>query len=78
MKDAAPANRLAQIREEAGMSRPALADHLGIGETQVKRMENGSVLIASKHIGPLTRLFDVTSDYLLGLDRQPLETGKAA
>lgn len=73
-------NRLQEIRETADppMSRAALADFLGISEIQVRRLEEQKLLIPTKYLGALTQRFGVSSDHLLGLDREPIETGKAA
>jgi transcriptional regulator with XRE-family HTH domain len=78
MTTTAPINRLTDLREEAEMSPAALADLVGVGETQVRRWEKGDALIPTKHLAVITARFDVSADHLLGLDREPATTAKAA
>jgi transcriptional regulator with XRE-family HTH domain len=79
MSDSQPLNRLAELREAMGMSRAGLADLVGVGEHQVRRWEAGELLIPTRHLVALADHFDVTTDHLLGLDREPTEpVGKAA
>jgi transcriptional regulator with XRE-family HTH domain len=72
------ANRLEQLREDAGISRPAIADLVGVGEHQVRRWEANEVLIPTKHLEALTEKFGVSVEYLMGWDREPAAAGKAA
>jgi len=78
MTNATPVNRLTELRETAGLSPAALADLVGVAETQVRRWERGDVLIPTKYLAPITARLDVTADHLLGLDREPTPTVKAA
>jgi repressor LexA len=64
----APSNRLRELREHKGMSRAAVAAHVGVGEQQVRRWEDNDLLIPTKYLASLIGLFEVTADYLLGLD----------
>ncbi len=68
MTDAAHTNRLKELREAADLSRPAVADLLGIGEHQVRRWESGETQIPTKHLVSLADRLGVTTDHLLGRD----------
>jgi DNA-binding Xre family transcriptional regulator len=70
-------NRLAELREDRGVSRRDLAVALDVTEESIRRMERPGELIPAKYIGTLVRHLDCTADHLLGLDRQP-STGAAA
>ncbi len=75
---AKPGNRLQPLREAAEISRAGLADHVGVGEHQVRRWEANEVLIPTKYLAALTELLDCTVEHLMGWDREPAESGKAA
>jgi transcriptional regulator with XRE-family HTH domain len=63
-----PTNRLLELRTARNLSRVAIAAHLDIGEHQVRRWESGT-LIPTKYLAPLSEFFGVSTDHLLGLDR---------
>jgi transcriptional regulator with XRE-family HTH domain len=63
-------NRLFELREAAGISRPGLADLVGVGEHQVRRWESSDVLIPSRHLPVLAERFDCTVEHLMGWDRE--------
>lgn len=73
------ANRLKEIRESKDPRVEAydIAAYLRVSVSTVSRWDGGKD-IPTKHVGPLTAFLDVTADHLLGLDRQPLQSGKAA
>jgi len=74
----ASTNRLEQLREAAGISRAGLADRVGVGEHQVRRWEANEVLIPTKYLAQLTELLDCTVEHLMGWDRQPTDSQRAA
>lgn len=78
MTNATPTNRLTELRESAGISPAALADLVGVAETQVRRWERGDVLIPTKYLASITARLNVSSDHLLGLDREPAATSAEA
>jgi transcriptional regulator with XRE-family HTH domain len=71
-------NRLRTLRERDELSRAAVAVQVGVGEQQVRRWEDNELLIPTKHLPALTVLFGVTVEHLMGWDREPATTGKAA
>jgi transcriptional regulator with XRE-family HTH domain len=77
MNEGAPLNRLTELREAAGISRPGLADLVGVGEHQVRRWESGEVLVPSKHLPLLAERFGCTVEHLMGWDRSEAKAGAA-
>jgi transcriptional regulator with XRE-family HTH domain len=60
-------DRLKQLREGIGWTQQELAQKCGITKVQVHRYENGSSVPPADKLKLLAELFNVTSDYLLGL-----------
>lgn len=79
MSERLPGNlqeRLRELREEHGYSsRNKLADVLGIDRTTYSRIENGTTkTINSDVLVKLAELYDVSTDYILGLSDTPEKT----
>lgn len=67
------ADRLREVREEAGESRKDLGDILGVGISQVSEMENGRKGTTLERLALICRHYKVSADYLLGLtDRREM------
>lgn len=58
-------NRILSCRKKAGMSQEALAAELNISRQAVSRWETGEVLPDTEKIIQLSKLFHVSTDYLL-------------
>lgn len=72
-------NRLKELREAAGLHLVEVAAACKVSERTARRWENRELDIPIGALPALKVLFGgVTSDHLLGLDREPTETGKAA
>ena len=63
--------RLAEARKKAGMSQNAVAEALGIPQQQYSRYENGKNEIPVRYIIQLCKLYYVTSDWLLDIEKAP-------
>jgi transcriptional regulator with XRE-family HTH domain len=63
--------RLRQLREAAGYSRKRFAEILAMGEAQVARYERGESDATGDVLARIAKLFDVSTDYLLGLTDNP-------
>jgi transcriptional regulator with XRE-family HTH domain len=61
------AQRLRDLREEAGEDRKTLADFLGVSVSQVSEMENGRKGTTMERLVLLCEHYKVSADYLLGL-----------
>ena len=60
--------RLRALREENNLTQRQLAEQIGYGKSSVSFWENDLKDPTSKVIINLSKLFKVTSDYLLGLE----------
>lgn len=60
-------NRLRELRLEREISQKQLAKMLQIQNSAVSKYENGRVALSDETICKLTKIFDVSADYLLGL-----------
>jgi hypothetical protein len=74
-----PDNRLAELMDAQEVSALDLAVDLGVTEGTVVRLRRPACAIPTKYLSTLTARFSVTSDHLLGLDRESTPTtAKAA
>lgn len=62
------AQRLKELRTEKGLSIQALAREVGIGSSSLCRWENNQAEVKGSQLITLARFFNVTTDYLLGLE----------
>lgn len=62
------AERLKELRQERGLSIAVLGKQTDIGAASIFRWEQGERDIKSDYLIRLSRFFDVTTDYLLGLE----------
>ena len=57
--------KIVLLRKKAGLSQEAMAEKLGVSRQAVSRWEVGSALPDASNVLQLSRLFSVTTDYLL-------------
>ena len=62
------AERLKDLRTEKGLSIKALSEVTQIGVASICRWENGKADVKGSQLVVLAKFFDVTVDYLLGLE----------
>lgn len=62
------AERLKELRTDRGLSIAALGKELKIGVASIFRWENNQSDVKSDQLVTIARFFDVTTDYLLGLE----------
>ena len=67
MKNMFP-ERLKELRVELNLSIEKLAKETAIGSSTISRWENGQADIKSQQLIILAKFFDVSVDYLLGLE----------
>lgn len=60
-------NRLRELRVEKGMTRKALADFLFVSERLISYWENGERECSFDMLIKISKIFNVTIDYLLGV-----------
>lgn len=61
-------DKIVNLRKERGLSQEELAEKLGISRQAVSRWEGGYALPDAQNVLQLSKLFDVTADYLLNDD----------
>lgn len=60
-------NRIRELRKSLSMSQEALAERIGTTQQAVSRMENNANDIPSDLLIEMSKKFNVTTDYLLGI-----------
>ena len=70
--------RIRDLREDSDLTQRALADMLHIRQNTLSQYETGQRQIPLSLLVELARLFDTSTDYLLGLtnERRPYPRGK--
>ena len=63
------ADRIKHLREVNGMTQSALAKKQGITRSSVNAWEMGISVPSTQNIVELSRIFCVSTDYLLGVDK---------
>ena len=58
------------LREQSGLSQSSLAKKLGVTRSAVNAWEMGLSVPTAQYIVELSRLFQVSSDFLLGLNNE--------
>ncbi len=61
-------DKIIQLRKSNGWSQEDLAEKMNVSRQAISRWENGTALPDSNNILQLSKLFDVTADYLLNDD----------
>ena len=59
-----------ELREDNDKTQQELADYLGTSQTMYARYERGANELPIRHLISLCKLYNVSSDYLLGLSDQ--------
>lgn len=61
------ADRIKELRESKNLTQTELARHLGITRSSVNAWEMGVSVPSTTYLVELARLFNISTDYLLGL-----------
>ena len=61
-------DKIISLRKANGWSQEALAERMNVSRQAVSRWENGTALPDAQNVWQLSRLFHVTTDYLLNDD----------
>lgn len=59
--------RIRDLREDNEYTQEYIAHYLGTSQTMYARYERGANELPLHHLIPLCKLYNVTSDYILGL-----------
>lgn len=77
MKNELAANKLGQkiknLRRNAGLTQEKFAEKLGVSRTAVAKWENGYAEPTLQNIIGISEIFDVSSDFLLGIEKNETE-----
>ena len=65
-------NKILTLLKEQKKTQKQLMEHLGLGKTAFTGWKNGENSSYKKHIGKIAEFFDVSTDYLLGIEKKPL------
>lgn len=60
--------RLRELRQEKGLSMKKLGEAVGLSASAICLWENGTYDISSENLITLAKFFQVSTDYLLGLE----------
>lgn len=60
------------LREDYDLTQTQVAEHLGTSQTMYARYERGANELPIHHLISLCKLYNVSSDYLLGLSNQKI------
>ena len=71
------ADILKDLRAKSGLSQGQLAKAISVSAGNVSDWEIGKTKPGYVALSALARFFDVSADYLLELDKQPVKTGDA-
>lgn len=61
--------KIRDLREDNDFTQQQIADYLGTSQTMYARYERGANELPIRHLIALCKLYNVTSDYILGLDK---------
>jgi len=62
--------RIKQARKTRRLTQAELAQAIGVRQEQITRWEKGLISPAKVHLAELARVFDCTTDWLLGIDAE--------
>lgn len=61
--------RICELRREHGLTQQDVADVLGTSQTMVARYERGANELPVHHLISLSKLYNVTTDYILNMEK---------
>ena len=62
-------NRIKELREEMGWTQSDLGDRLNVNGPAVSKYETGRIPLTDETIIKLTKIFDESADYILGVSK---------
>ena len=60
--------RIRDLREDSDRTQKQVADYLGTSQTMYARYERGANALPIHHLIALCKLYEVSADYILGLE----------
>lgn len=68
--------KIRDLREDRDLTQTQVAEMLGTSQTMYARYERGASEMPIRHLITLSRFYHVSSDYILGLGKEPGSSGK--
>lgn len=65
--------RIVDLREKANMNQIELAKKMGFDKSTMSKIENGTRKVSSDELRKLSKIFNVSADYLLGNENESSE-----
>lgn len=65
--------RIRDLREDRDLSQKEVADYLHISQQCYSKIEIGKMDISGERLIMLSRLYNVSTDYLLGLSKEEMD-----
>lgn len=62
--------RIRDLREDNDKTQQEIASYLGTSQTMYARYERGANEMPIRHLIALCRLYNVSADYILGMEKQ--------
>ena len=62
--------RIVDLREKANMNQVELAKKMGFDKSTMSKIENGTRKVSSDELRKLSKIFNVSADYLLGNENE--------
>ena len=69
--------KIRDLREDRDLTQTQVAEMLGTSQTMYARYERGASEMPIRHLIALSRIYQVSSDYILGLGKEPGSIGKS-
>ncbi|MBO5019037.1 MAG: helix-turn-helix transcriptional regulator [Clostridia bacterium] len=69
--------KILNLLREQKKTQKQLMDHLGLGKTAFTGWKNGDNQSYNKHIGKIAEFFGVSTDYLLGIEKEKSPTANS-
>lgn len=66
-------NRISELRKRKGISQEKLASHLKVHQTAVSQWEKGRTMPDIETLITLSKFFETSVDYILGIEIEPIE-----
>jgi transcriptional regulator with XRE-family HTH domain len=70
-QEKALAARLKQLRESKKYSQEIVAENIGVPRTAISQIENNERGVSGAELARFAQLFEVSTDYILGLEEEP-------
>lgn len=64
-------SRLIDLRESKNMSQAELARRMQVDGSIISKIESGARKVSSEELAKLANIYEVTTDYLLGINKTP-------